>query len=94
VESKHLVLNFTLNSAYGVATDEEPYHLYESIPDVPRENEVPVRENKLQAPIQLPTHNVASWQKVQDVEDSNDSNYYVNDVQESDRDSDYYVNDP
>ena len=95
VEPNPLALNFKLNSAYGVATDDEPYHLYETIPDIPREYEIPIKESHLQAPIQPPTHNDESRQQAHDVEgNTENSDYYVNDVQGSDGDSDYYVNDP
>ena len=57
-----------LNSSYDVATDENPYHLYETIPEVPREYEVPNVENKQQAPIYMilepSTHNDEGRQKV------------------------------
>ena len=59
-------------------------HLYDTIPDVPWEYEVPIKDSKLQTPIQPPTYNDESRQKVQDVEDSNDVKD-VKDVQENDR---------
>ena len=94
MEPNHLALTYENNSAYGVATDGDPDHLYDTIPDAPREYEVP---SKLQTPIQPPTYNDESRQKVQDVKGSNDGRD-VNDVQGNDRDSDgdsdYYVNDP
>ena len=94
VQSDPLALNFKLNSAYGVATDDESYHLYETIPDIPRECEVPIKDSELQAPIQPFIDNDESRQENHDVEGSTCSDYYVNDVQGGDGDSDYYVNDP
>ena len=74
-------MNFKLNSAYGVAAaDDNPYHVYDTIPDESREYEVLIKESQLQAPIQPPTHNDESRQQVHDVEGSNGgSDYYVND---------------
>ena len=95
VEPNPLALNFKLNPAYGVGTNDEAHHFYETIPHAPREYEVPIKESNLHAPIQYPLHNDESRQQVQDVEGSTEnSDYYVNDVQDSDGDSDYYVNDP
>ena len=92
MQSNSLALNFKLNSAYGVATDDEVYHLYETIPDVPREYEVPIKDGERQVSIEPSTNSDRSKQENHDVEGSSD--YYVNDVQGSDGDSYYYVNDP
>ena len=78
-----------------MALNEDPLHLYESIPNIPCwANGVSTssKESKLQAPIQPPTHDSENRQINHNVEGSSD--YYVNDVQGSVEDSNYYVNDP
>jgi len=83
------------NAAYGVASNGEPYHFYECIPDVPREYEVPgvsSEDSTMEGLIQPSTLDSESRQVAHAGEGSSD--YYVNDVQSNDGDSDYYVNDP
>ena len=83
------------NAAYGVASVDGSYHLYEYIPDVPREYEVPSassEDSSREVLIQSSTHDSESRQMDHDGGESSD--YYVNDVQSSVGDSDYYVNDP
>ena len=94
IEPNNETMTYSLNSLYGMATDDNPDHLYDTIPDVPREYEFPNTENKQQAPIYMilesPTHNDEGRQKVQDIEGTMKGN----DAQGFDEDSDYYVNDP
>lgn len=86
--------NLTMNSANGVTTNEDLYHTYATIPDVPREYEVPIKDSKLMASIQPHPGNDESTEK-DNVEGSNEQKYYyVNNVQGNKGDSDYYVNDP
>ena len=62
-----------------MATDDEAYHFYETIPDVPREYEVPIKDSEC--------HNDESKQENHDVEGSGDYCAIDGDIY-------YNVNDP
>ena len=59
IEPDHLTIKHESNPAYGVVTaaDDDPYHVYDTIPDVDREYEVPNIGSKLQVLVQPPTNN-------------------------------------
>lgn len=49
MEPNHMPLNYAMNPAYGVVAvaDEGPYCVCSTIPEVPREYEVPIENRKL-----------------------------------------------